>query len=335
MADETLLDGTELRSPIFVSFPDSPWRSRLLRTWDYLTNQFYITADGRCGTHIHVSIQQGYDLDDLKRIAKAAFYFEPAFDALVPPHRRGDVNRYAQNLWFGPLHSDIRSINRLELLKSIDDITDFDTFRRTINPVGRYHSWNFCSIAKYYTVELRKPPACTTAEKALGWAEVAMAFVQSSIKCGTEDVLRSIPSTVGGLRSFLERGHVSGINELERLDTIFEGVNPGLAISVKPNFCRLPRFAHTDALPGDANISVRFAKQIRQIKRELLDLAPCGGTSSAAHKARKALLHGLDLDELDLDELDLDNISLSNQNTSSLRILGVAEYTKNNPSEQI
>lgn len=326
MADETLLDGIELRSPIFVSFPGSPWRSRLLRTWDYLMNQFYITANERCGTHIHVSIQLGYDLDDLKRIAKAAFYFEPAFDALVPPHRRGDVNRYAQNLWLGPLHSDIRSIDRLELLKSIDDITHFATFLRTINPVGRYHSWNFCSIAEHYTVELRKPPASTTAEKALGWAEVAMAFVQSSIKYGTEDVLRSIPSTVGGLRSFLERGHVSGINEHERLDTIFEGVDPGLAVSAKPSFCRLPRFAHTDALPGHANKSVSFAEQTRQIKRELRDLETCVGTSFAEHKSRKALL-----DWADLAELDLDNISLSNQNTSSIEILGVYECTKNKP----
>lgn len=234
MTKKTYPGGLEMKSPIFVAYPASPWRSRLLETWRYLQNNYKITGNEECGTHFHISVEGGYAFEELKQIAMAALYFEPAFDALVPLHRTGGKCRYAQNLWLEADHLALDNRSRLDSCTYIERMPDFKTFLNNINAETKWYSWNFRSIGVFHTVEFRKPPACTTADETLAWAEIAMAFTQSSIRYGILDILRTIPSTVGGLRSFLEKSCVKEMSEHARFEVVFRGKDPNAFVESLP-----------------------------------------------------------------------------------------------------
>jgi hypothetical protein len=223
-----------LKSPIFVAFPGSPWRSRVVETWQYLQKNYDITVNKRCGTHIHISVEGGYGFEEIKQIAKAALWFEPAFDALVPLHRTGGKCGFAKNLWLNGNHLAIDNKSRLDCCHLIDTVKDYPSFVDIINQDMSWYSWNFRSIERFYTVEFRKPPACKTADETLAWAEIAMTFVQSSIRYGYTEILQTIPSTVGGLRSFLEQSNVDGLNEPQRFQAIFGGKDPNSFLETTP-----------------------------------------------------------------------------------------------------
>lgn len=216
-----------MRSPLFVAFPGSQWRRHVEATWKYLKHGYAVTAGCDCATHIHLSVEGGYSLNELKRIAQSVIHFEPAFEALVSPERRAGSLQHARSSWLDSHHLALFSRSRQHSIMFIDSLTDFYTLATVMNPDGeRSYGWNFRSIEKYYTVEFRKPQASTTADEVLGWAELAMSFIQASLRYGSIEKLSRVPSTVGGLRWFLRQANVPGLNEQNRLDRLWRGTNP-------------------------------------------------------------------------------------------------------------
>lgn len=216
-----------MKSPIFVAFDGSPWRSRLVETWKYLRDNYEITGNEKCGTHIHVSVEGGYSFEEIKHIAASALYFEPAFDALVPLDRTGGQCEYARNLWLDGRNLAKGNRSRVDSCKYIKTIPDFKYFLDVMNPSQHMYSWNFRCIARFYTIEFRKPPFCTAEDEVLAWAEIVMAFIQSSIRYGgTMDILETIPPTVKGLRCFLEKSHIPGMSKHEQFEWVFRGKDP-------------------------------------------------------------------------------------------------------------
>ena len=213
-------------TPLLVAFPGSQWRSHVKATWAYLQEHYKITDDKDCSTHIHISVEGGYSLEELKRIASSVIHFEPALEALVPDARR-QVCGWARSSWIDSHDFAAKGASRASAILKISRVTDFQGLLRLMNPSSqRGYGWNFRAIMKYYTIEFRKPPASKTANEALGWAELAMSFVQTSIRYGSLERLKVIPPTVGGLRWFLRQNHVSRINEPERLNWIWEDKDP-------------------------------------------------------------------------------------------------------------
>jgi Putative amidoligase enzyme len=205
-------------SPLFVAYPDSPWRNYVQATWKALQDSYEITGDQFCGTHIHISVEGGYSFQELKRIAQSVIHFEPALDALVPAHRLTPHNEFAMSNWLDSKSFAYKNRTRAESIKFIAGMTDFYTFLQVMNPEGeRRYGFNFRSIDKYYTIEFRKPPASRSAEECLRWAELALSFIQSAIQFGSPERLEKVPQTVGGLRWFLEKSHVPDLNEHDRL----------------------------------------------------------------------------------------------------------------------
>lgn len=213
-------------SPLFVAFPRSQWRSHVEATWRYLELGYEITEDADCSTHVHISVEGGYSLEELKRIAQCVIHFEPAFEALVPPQRRGGECASAKSIWLDSDHLAYQNRSRDASIRFIETLTDFYTFSTVMNPDrDRTYGWNFRSIEKYYTVEFRKPPGSTTADQVLGWAELAMSFVQASLRLGSIEKLRKVPSTVGGLLWFIQQSRVPGMNEHNRLYQFWQGIS--------------------------------------------------------------------------------------------------------------
>ena len=210
-------------SPLFVAYPGSSWRSHVEATWKYLEQYYEITGSKDCATHIHISVEGGYSFGEVKRIAQSVLYFEPAFAALVPGERRGEKCDWAKSSWLDSDHLAVEDRSRDQSMAFIDTVTDFYSFLTVMNTEQRYYAWNFRSIEKYYTIEFRQPPASTTVNEALSWAELAMSFIQASIEHGYRAKLRKVPATVGGLRWFLEQSNVPGMNEHRRLEWFWEG----------------------------------------------------------------------------------------------------------------
>lgn len=221
-------------TPLFVAFPRSPWRSHVQATWKYLQQHYEITDNKNCGTHVHISVEGGYSLEDVKRVASASIHFDTAFEALVPETRRGRCE-FARSMWIDARKFAAKGRSRAEAILMINGVTDFHAFSSLVQPYTlRGYTWNFRSILKYYTMEFRKPPASRTADEALGWAELAMSFVQTSIRYGSPERLRLVPPTVGGLRWFLRQNHIARSNEPERLDQIWAGKDPNAFVEGIP-----------------------------------------------------------------------------------------------------
>ena len=106
----------------------------------------------------------------------------------------------------------------------IDGIDNLGTLLSVMNPDrDKKFAWNFDSIFKYWTVEFRKAPVSTSIEEVLGWAELAMSFIQSCVRNGVRGKLVRVPSTIGGLRWFLQQSNIPGMNRHGLLERFWEG----------------------------------------------------------------------------------------------------------------
>lgn len=212
--------GFEMVSPAFEVYPKSGWRDSVVDTWKYLQRHYFIQVNELCSTHIHVSLVPSYTLTDLKRIACSVIYFESAFEALVPKERRGNI--WAKSNWLDNPRLAQKGVSRLDSMTLIEQARYTDKVIESVQGKGdRDYAWNFESLIKHDTIEFRKPPPSLTPAEALSWAELAMNFVQASIKYGTSEQLQKVPSTVQGLRWFLRQVEVPGMNESHRLQRIW------------------------------------------------------------------------------------------------------------------
>jgi len=148
----------------------------------------------------------------------------------MPRNRR--ATHFAKSNWLQGHLLGHANKSRLESIAAIDDIPvvgdDDELQDQIINLMqcdgDRDYAWNFINLCwGKGTIEFRKPPASTSAEEALCWAELAMSFIQAAVRYGTPRRLQRVPSTVGGLRWFLDQARRSGVNEPHRLDAIFAG----------------------------------------------------------------------------------------------------------------
>ncbi|KAF9642848.1 hypothetical protein BDM02DRAFT_3105159, partial [Thelephora ganbajun] len=80
-------DGIELVSPILHFRPNDPFQNYVRGVWDCVEPPCAVWTNDSCGTHVHVSPSNNYTLAQVKAVARAVLYFEPAINALVPPHR--------------------------------------------------------------------------------------------------------------------------------------------------------------------------------------------------------------------------------------------------------
>lgn len=161
-------------------------------------------------------------LSDLMKIAQCIIHFEPAFEAILPEHRRGNI--YAKSNWLdNPTlgHSGLSrqdSIQAIEMTSTVSGLVDL------MNPSNdKMFGWNFLYMTdgKRATVEFRRGAGCTAVQYALMYAELTIAFVGAAIQ--SEGVVE-IPATVGGLKFFLSKsGPIPKLVSLENLDVLFGG----------------------------------------------------------------------------------------------------------------
>jgi hypothetical protein len=166
--------------------------------------------DESCSTQVHVSLATGAwadSLDLVKRVARAAIYFERCIDALVPKKRlnlgqcrSNHASIYYQNLYpSGTLHN-VDPSNRpdpsvacaVRAIDAVENISGLVALMCTapvfyFNNGGRVERdfrWNFVPLVEKDprgTIEFRLAPGSKDAAEAIGWVLFVVGFVQAAL----------------------------------------------------------------------------------------------------------------------------------------------------------
>lgn len=256
-ADMIFIGGLELRTPVIDIEPG--WRSNTIMTWRHLQEYYHILPNHECATHVHVSLSPNYSLNQLKRIASAVIYFEPAFEALMPEDRRG--NEWARSIWLESPHFAVKGRSRNESIKEIEKAPSQDALISLLHAPGDpSYAWNFWSLTTpKRTIEFRQPPASTTVQEVLSWAELTLNFIQVSLIYGSRASLADFPANIKGLRRYLYQVYEAGINEPSHLRSLWAGKSPTAALEPIPEPMMLPEWT-----PGLTAMACDDDRRIRQ-----------------------------------------------------------------------
>ena len=233
---------------------DSTWREEVRKVWNTLLQIAEVEINQMCATHVHVSPKETkiWDLDQLKKIAKAVVYFENAFDIISTPSRR--AHRFTHTNKSGNIKLSSLTIeeccdkiarckNALQLINIMQSSRDKPT-------PSREFAWNFQNTALegvrgepilgtigvsntqsspkrdqgtdiIPSSEFRRAPGVTKAEHCLIWVELAVSFVQAAVTIDIQQAAAQYKPTVQGLKDFMTKTTVPNMNEKKYLDIVF------------------------------------------------------------------------------------------------------------------
>lgn len=151
------------------------------------------------GTRVYQSHSGHYDEAQLKNLASAILYFESAFLAILPAHRRD--SRYARCI--SRHNENFRDPDRAQRIARVRATTsEAELFALWRGQGVKLFSWTFFR-PRGGMIEYRQPPASLCAEDALGWAELALNFVQVAMRSGEPGGSPAQGITVASLRDYL------------------------------------------------------------------------------------------------------------------------------------
>ncbi|KAK6217942.1 hypothetical protein LQW54_002997 [Pestalotiopsis sp. IQ-011] len=201
--------GLELVSPIFEL--SSPWSSHLSVIFKTLKSSFVLSSSANTSTHIHLSTSPPLPPSCLGTLAKAALYFEPALDHLLPPSR-------GTSYWCQSNHANpgLKNVPLADCFTYMDYCSSASDVARAMclfpahsaygqangfesDFVHGVYKWDFSGVADPAscltsnpspsgTVEYRQCPGSGGADEARTWAMLALGFVTGALdNAGTID----------------------------------------------------------------------------------------------------------------------------------------------------
>ncbi|KAL8713432.1 MAG: hypothetical protein Q9225_006786 [Loekoesia sp. 1 TL-2023] len=176
----------EVVSPKIVA--DRDWVQAIDSFWSVILGHFELRRDTSCGFHIHISSVRGsYSLDQLRMMAKAVIFWEPATKRCTPTSRHDRFLDYCKsNIAHGvPVVEALRGSGPLRGLVQAYDYIDNASRDAIIDYIcpDKYRAWNFLPSRTGGTgsIEFRRPPGVVTAKKAKHWIAFTMTFVEMAI----------------------------------------------------------------------------------------------------------------------------------------------------------
>ncbi|KAL9089349.1 MAG: hypothetical protein Q9159_002565 [Coniocarpon cinnabarinum] len=144
-----------------------------------------------------------FELTDLKRIAQAAVYWEPAWEAVMPNARRG--NKFARSNYLDNRNLARKGFSRQESLQIIEDAGSVRKLLDQIQPreafVWRNFGFNFVNVLEGpNTIEFRRGACSVSTQDVRMWVAVALL---ASIRCNSLIDVQARECTVAGLERFL------------------------------------------------------------------------------------------------------------------------------------
>lgn len=230
--------GIELVSPICDFQRPDIWQAHLRGIWWVLDEKFNTSSTVQCSTHVHVSPSEGQrTLDQVKKVAKTALYFERSIDSLLPPERR--TNLWCQsNRWNTTSKSQSMStlFSWIDAAASIPHVTFLMcTFSKDSDygsAMGYTHDfahhvfrWNFTPLSQGAkgTIEFRQPPGSSSAADTQLWITFTASFIQGAIQYANNLDSTKVP-TLELLKNVVINGaSVSGVSDRSLLHNLFNG----------------------------------------------------------------------------------------------------------------
>lgn len=173
---------------------DASWPQVIDRFWSIIVAHFEPRRDSSCVFHIHISTAtKSWPLDQLRWIAKAIVFWEPATARCAPLSRQDHVQDFCKSnirtmvpvadCWeLGPLRGFLQACN------DIDQATTSDAIVEYICP-DKHRAWNLrpCLTGGHGSIKFRRPPGVVTAKKAKHWIAFTMAFMEMAAQFNPSD----------------------------------------------------------------------------------------------------------------------------------------------------
>ena len=188
----------EVVSPLISA--DDSWVQVIDKFWLVLLQHFELRRDTSCGFHIHTSTAtRKYNLEQLRKMAKAVVFWGPATAKCAPPSRQDRMVDFCQsNTRSTEVAASLLSQGRIQgLRESFDfiDSSDMDTIIRFICP-DKYRAWNFrpSSSGGPGSIEFRRPPGVVNRKKAKHWIAFTLSFIELAIQFDPSAIPRLVTS---------------------------------------------------------------------------------------------------------------------------------------------
>ncbi len=242
-------DPLRLQSPTFHIGTTSPWRAQISATWEYLLQHYHVAPNPVLDSQTDIMLAPHYTLSDLRRIASSAIHFEPAIEALLPEHRHRHPDTHnpgdpkVRSNWLDSPFLVRQAKSRCQSIAAIEIAPDREAVVRLMTGPenkadpwsNRSYAWIFSDLFDNNMIGFRKPPAPSSANDVLNWAEFLITFIQAAIHSGTSTSLRGFPSDLRGLRSFLAAVPcIAGVNEPRRWQKLWAGKQANAAVEPTP-----------------------------------------------------------------------------------------------------
>ncbi len=222
------------------------WAGDLDTIFKTIRGSFTPVPSSHCSTHVHISgTPTPLSPEELTALAKAALYFEPALDALVPSARRGSEAYWCQS------NHDSQALKNYDLADCFAVLDGSSSSTRAVveamnlapasSAYGRAHGkkhdfvrgkvykWDFTGMLSKAaggtglgTVEFRQAPGSLSYDDANGWVTLALSFVATATGNGFDVVDAGNGASVEELWAMLISGATTiGLEGVATLGDIF------------------------------------------------------------------------------------------------------------------
>lgn len=149
--------------------------------------------------HVHVSAAQGrFDIDQMRRIAKAVVLWERDTARCAPPSRDDRVQNFCLSNVRGsvPAARSIQSHGPVRGLKRAFGHIDRASRNDIVEYVcpDKHRAWNLLPAREtgHGSVEFRRPPGVATSKKAKHWIAFTMAFIDMTLRSNLDRISRRL-----------------------------------------------------------------------------------------------------------------------------------------------
>lgn len=181
--------GVEIATPILRH---RQWESVIPEMAQIVREGFNVAFNGSTGLHVHVGIGREYQLQDLRRIAKAIVLFETAMDKYHPVCRNPSTPEMNSHILACRDSLPLKGLSDIEMMRKLDSVQEtYDLFSMmqsvvslTLYSPTSYHRgyrYNLTSVYRYNTVEFRQAVGTTDGHKIVEWIDMTIKFVTSAI----------------------------------------------------------------------------------------------------------------------------------------------------------
>lgn len=186
------------------------WQKEINKLWEIILEDFEVTLDPSCGTHVHFKMNNpgerndGYGLKDIQCFSKAIVYYEPCIKACVPKNRRENTLWAKSNVDYPEPGSPVANMPSIPgiwksdpqirgfyeagdyngLYKFIDDFKDHKPLVHKVSP-SKTFAWTLQHIdsVRCGTIEFRSPPQVQDKRTTCHWIAFTLSVLEISLSC--------------------------------------------------------------------------------------------------------------------------------------------------------